>query len=283
MNRPAPVFRFLFAFISLCIPGHLFASAIVPFALSGTLLPTDDGDQSSGPVSLGIGGAGGINFFGQNFNTVYVNENGNVSFLLPISQFTPSNFATGVGLPIIAPFFADVDSSAGGSITYGAATYNGRAVFVADWLGVGYFDSNVDKLNSFQLILTDRSDTGAGNFDIEFNYGQIQWETGDASGGFRGLSGTPAAAGYSNGISGAGNVYYQLPGSLTSGAFLNGGTHSLVANDLNSTTPGRYDLQVRNGQAVTGTPEPSTLGVVSAGLAGFAAIARRKRPKHIAN
>ncbi len=260
--------RSALALMSLVIPATTFAAAIVPFTLSGSL-PTDNDDTgditdvSSGPVSLGLGGAAGINFFGQSFKTVYVNENGNVTFVLPATQYTPSSFATGIGLPIIAPFFADVDTTTSGSITYGAATYNGRAAFVADWLNVGYFDANADKLDSFQLILTDRSDTGAGNFDIEFNYNQIKWETGDASAGHNGLGGTSAAAGYSNGLLGSANVFDQLPGSLINGALLDGGPDSLVTNSLNSTIAGRYDLQVRN---LASTPEPLTFGFIGVGL-----------------
>jgi hypothetical protein len=283
-NIASAKFRSLLVFAFFFIPAEVFATSIVPFALSGTLpAGVDADDPSTGPVSLGIDGAGGINFLGQSFSTAYVNENGNVSFLLPLSQFTPSNFATGVGLPIIAPFFADVDLRGGGSITYGNATYNGRAAFVADWLGVGYYDSNVDKVNSFQLILTDRSDTGSGNFDIEFNYGQIQWETGDASGGRRGLAGASAAVGYSNGKSGAANAFFQLPGSLTPGAFITGGVDSLVANSLNSATPGRYDFQVRNAQTGAATPEPSSVGLFCAGMAGLAAIAGLRRHKYVNN
>ncbi|MCK7490428.1 MAG: hypothetical protein MZW92_00410 [Comamonadaceae bacterium] len=67
------------------------------------------------------------------------------------------------------------------------------------WIDVGYFSTAADKLNSFQLILTDRSDTGAGNFDIEFNYDRILWETGGAGGGVNGFGGTSAAAGYTDG------------------------------------------------------------------------------------
>ena len=37
------------------------------------------------------------------------------------------------------------------------------------------------------------------DFDIEFNYDQIQWETGGASGGTSGLGGTSARVGYSAG------------------------------------------------------------------------------------
>jgi hypothetical protein len=50
----------------------------------------------------------------------------------------------------------------------------------------------------FQLVLIERSDTGAGNFDFEFNYDQIQWEARNASGGVNGLGGSSARAGFSS-------------------------------------------------------------------------------------
>lgn len=269
LKKAVSGFRSSLGLALLLIPATTFAAAVAPFTLTGSL-PADD-DVSSNPAPLGIDGTGGVNFFGQSFTAVYVNNNGNVTFQLPLSQFTPNSLSTGVGFPLIAPFFADVDTQGTGSgvTTYGNAIYNGRAAFVADWLNVGYFDSNTNKLNSFQLILTDRSDTGAGNFDMEFNYNQIQWETGDASGGRNGVGGTSAAAGYSNGLSGAGNVFYQLPGSLVNGAFLDGGPDSLVANNLNSSTPGRYDFQVRNGQVMANTPEPMSLGLFGIGIAAL--------------
>ena len=73
-----------------------------------------------------------------------------------------------------------------------------------NWVNVGYYAAHADKLNSFQLLLVDRSDQGAGSFDIVFNYGQIQRETGDASGGSAGLGGTPARVGFSSGTGAAG-------------------------------------------------------------------------------
>ena len=48
------------------------------------------------------------------------------------------------------------------------------------WDDVGYYSSQTDKLNAFQLILDDR---GNGNFDITFRYEDINWTTGSASGG----------------------------------------------------------------------------------------------------
>jgi hypothetical protein len=258
----------------------LRAAAIVSVSLANTLPPNDD--ESTGAVSLGIGGATGINFFGNSFTSVFVNNNGNLTFGGPLAQFTPNGLAIGVGLPIIAPFFADVDTRGSGSqpVMYGNALVNGRNAFVANYINVGYFDSHADKLNSFQAILTDRSDTGVGNFDIEFNYNQILWETGDASGGVNGLGGTSAAVGYSNGLS-LNNVFFQLPGSLVNGALLDGGPNSLTGHTLGgSGVLGRYDFQVRSGGVVpppTVIPEPMSLALAGAGLIALGIFRRRIR------
>lgn len=255
------------------------ASAVVNLTLSNqaTLAANDDG--STDAVTLNIGGASGVNFFGQSFTQVYVNNNGNVTFGNSLAQYTPNGLAAGVGFPIIAPYFADVDTRGTGSgiVNYGNATYNGHDAFVVNWPAVGYYSSQIDKLNTFQLILTDRSDVGAGDFDVEFNYNTMQWETGEASGGVDGLGGTSAVAGYSNGLSGAANVYYQLPGSLVNGALIDGGPDALIANSLNSNVLGRYDFQVRNGQVVGVAPEPMSFGLIGAGIFALALFRKKFR------
>lgn len=255
---------------------HAGAVAALTLSNSETLAANDDG--STGLVNLNLS-AGGVNFFGQTFTQLYVNNNGNVTFGNSLSQYTPNGLATGVGSPIIAPFFADVDTRGVGNalLTYGNATYNGHQAFVVDWPNVGYYAEHTDKLNNFQLILTDRSDTGAGNFDIEFNYDQVQWETGDASDGEGGLGGTSVAVGYSNGLSGADNVFFQLPGSLVNGALIDGGPNALISHDLNSDVLGRYDFQVRNGEVVGSAPEPASLALIGAGIVALGFWKRRRR------
>lgn len=253
------------------------ASAVVGFTLTNqAVLPAND-DGSTDAVHLNIGGAGGINFFGQSFTQVFVNNNGNVTFSAPLAQYTPNGLATGVGFPIIAPYFADVDTRGTGSglTTYGNAMYNGHDAFVVNWPAVGYYAEHADLLNTFQLILTDRSDVGAGDFDIEFNYNTMQWETGDASDGHGGLGGTSAVAGYSNGLSGSADVYAQLTGSLVNGALIDGGPDALTAHSLNSDVLGRYDFQVRNGEVVGTAPEPMSLGLIGAGILGLALFRRK--------
>src|SRR5207302_546597 len=82
----------------------------------------------------------------------------------------------------------------------------------------------VDKLNTFELALINRADTGnPDNFDIEFNYGQVQWDTGSFSGGSGGLctatTGTSARAGYANGT-GLPGTHYELAGAAVCSALL---------------------------------------------------------------
>ncbi len=74
------------------------------------------------------------------------------------------------------------------------------------------YSQHQDLQNSFQVILTDRSDVSPGDFDVEFRYTQCQWTTGDASGGIGGLGGTPANAGFD---AGNGTDYLELAGSGT--------------------------------------------------------------------
>ena len=187
-------------------------------------LPANDDESSDTSVSIGFS----INFFGVSYNTLFVNNNGNVTFADPLPDFTPEGL-TGSSLPIIAPFWADVDTrgTASSLVTYGRDTVNGRAAFGVNWVNVGYFNTKTDKLNSFQLVMIDRSDTGAGNFDIEFNYNRILWETGDLSGGTNGLGGSSASVGYSNGSTLPG-TFLEIAGSLVPGSFLDSNSNGLV-------------------------------------------------------
>jgi hypothetical protein len=214
-------------------------------AIAGTnanSLPHED-DEPSPQANIGFT----INFFGSQFNQVFVNNNGNITFGQAFPTFTPTALNSGNGgIPIIAPFFADVDTRVGPAVTYGQGTLCGLPVFAVNYIGVGYFDQHLNKTDSFQVVLIDRADTGAGNFDIEFNYDNIQWETGDASGGTNGLGGESAAVGFSNGTGNAG-TFFELPGSHVNGALINGGPDALVSDSLLASTPGRFHFLVRNG------------------------------------
>jgi hypothetical protein len=121
---------------------------------------------------------------------------------------------------------------------------HGRAAFGVSWIDVGYFANADDKLNSFQLVLIDRSDRTNGDFDLEFNYAQIQWESGVDSGGSDGLGGYSARAGYAS----ANGSTFELAGSGINGAFLDSNTAGgLIYTNFNSPVPGRYVFQFHNG------------------------------------
>ena len=165
-------------------------------------------------------------------------------FLKPF-KFTPFLTLRGTESQIIAPFFADVDTRSGNLVTFGNDVVDGHPAFGVNWIGVGYYRNSTDKLNSFQLILISRSDRHPGDFDIEFNYDQIQWEAGDASDGIDGLGGSSAVAGFSNG-SGLPGTSLQLNGSEISGKFLDLNPNGLVHNSLNTNVPGRYIFPIVN-------------------------------------
>ena len=245
-----------------------------------TLAANDDG--STGLVSVGFE----LNFFGVLANQLYVNNNGNVTLDDSLSTFTPFDL-NNTGRQIIAPFFADVDTrSAGELVTYGAGSVDGRTAFGVNWIDVGYFANQGDpnQLNDFQLVLIDRADTGSGNFDIEFNYGDILWETGNASSGSNGLNGNSARAGFSNG-SNAPGTFFELEGSAINGAFLNGGANELISGS-NIGVDGRFLFTARDGAIIQPPPRPpeppnpvplpAAGWLMMMGLGGLA-VARRKR------
>jgi len=215
-------------------------------ACTATSVPAND-DGSSPGVALPFV----ANFFGTSYSQAYVNNNGNLTFQGPQSTYTPFTIDASVP-PIIAPFFADVDTRGPGSglVTYGTTTYGSRSALCVNWNGVGYYAAHTDKLNSFQLLLVDRGDVGAGDFDVVMNYDALNWETGDASGGANGLGGTAAGAGYSAG-DGDPDHFFQFPGSLTPNGLLdtNGSVPNtaLVNGSRGSLLSGRYIFPVRNG------------------------------------
>ncbi|GAC09789.1 nidogen-like domain-containing protein [Paraglaciecola chathamensis] len=235
----------------------------------------------------------GVNFFGRSHDSFYVNNNGNISFNGSVGSFTPEEFPitrfgddNGDGecevdcsdipqaqtnsafstpenddiqspaelntIAMIAPFWADVDTGCDdcGDVFIGSPN---AETLVITWDRVGFYPSDSSLTNTFQLVLIDRADTGAGNFDVEFRYEDINWTTGDASDGENGLGGVPAQAGYD---AGDGVNFFTLPGSRTDEVV------NLDTAASNTDTAGIWKFAIRDGELPGDTAENPILPVI---------------------
>nr|XP_045605047.1 nidogen-like isoform X1 [Procambarus clarkii]XP_045605056.1 nidogen-like isoform X1 [Procambarus clarkii] len=167
-----------------------------------------------------------IIFFGQIYQSIFVNSNGFISFLTEIPNFFNVQFP--LEYPIIAPFYSDVDSRLAGDIWYretsdpgtvsrakfdlqqyftSAANFVPQGIFIVTWEGVGPYNQRTDKINTYQLVIvTDMLDTY-----VMFHYadGGIQWLQGDGKN-----PSIPDARGQAGLISGDGR-FHILRGSGT--------------------------------------------------------------------
>lgn len=148
------------------------------------MTPNDDGSTGLIPIPFTFC------LYGTNYNSLYINNNGNVSFGISYPTFSSNPFPD-PSFVMVAPFWADVDTRGTGTVQYKITP---TAMYV-NWEGVGYYSSMTDKVNTFQLIITDGTDPvlPAGN-NIAFCYGDMQWTTGSASGGVGGFGGTTTGA-----------------------------------------------------------------------------------------
>ncbi len=217
-------------------------------------------DGFSGPISLGFT----LDFFGNTYSEFWANNNGNISFTAGISSFTPTG-PQGAAQPIISPFFGDVDTR---NVNSGLMYLRNDIAdqIIVTWDQVGYYNSNADLLNSFQLVLRGSDyvvPVGEGN--IGFFWNTMEWETGDASGGINGFGGTPAAVGFGDG---AGNGVI-LESSLTHGI------SGVVNNQMIWFNP---NLEPISSSRVT-VPEPGTMLLMGIGL--IALVIRRRKSTSI--
>lgn len=173
-------------------------------------------DGSHGPLALPFS----FDLYGQLFSQVYINTNGNVTFDVPYTTFTSTGFPTNVAV-MVAPFWADADLRAtfpGINEVYYKVT---PTALIVNWVNLGYYNSQTDKLNSFQLIITDGNDPiiGVGK-NVSFCYGDMQWTTGDftGSGGFGGTAAS-VGANHGNGVDFIQFGRFIQPGTAYDGPF----------------------------------------------------------------
>ncbi len=124
------------------------------------MLPNDD--QSSDTIMLPFT----FELFGAQYDHLWINNNGNISFDSPWWVYTAEGFPDS-NYVMVAPFWADVDTrdtsfydaDSTNDVPNGSVVYRitDHALYV-NWIDVGYFSHHGDKRNSFQLIITDGTD-----------------------------------------------------------------------------------------------------------------------------
>src|SRR5690242_14404420 len=160
----------------------------------------------------------GLHIFGQFFTTVYVNQFGGITLGAPL---TGDPATLGAGNPVIAPYWSNVDTSAGPLPADAAALQSGNSmgtnrvyydldvpngIFTVTWDDVGNASSQADPqfaTNAFQLQLVDNgrnaSPASRGDFDIVLRYEDMNWRFApdDPVGGQMGYySGSPSDSPY---------------------------------------------------------------------------------------
>ena len=194
----------------------------------GVLRENDDG--SSEEINIRGAFPNGLQYFGQRFESLYVNNNGTITFGGATGTFTPQRFPV-QGNRMIAPFWADVDTRGGGRPARNGVYWDiTPGQMVITWYNVGYFSSHNNLENTFQIVilsneLLDQDDL----WKVQFRYNRCQWVTGDASGGQGGFGGTPAQAGFD---AGDGATFEILPGSGTRGVLQLCNTSNVGVNGI---------------------------------------------------
>nr|XP_054605635.1 sushi, nidogen and EGF-like domain-containing protein 1 [Nothobranchius furzeri] len=218
----------------------------------------DDGGSGLQEISVAFP------FFGDKHTGLYVNNNGLVSFLREVSQFTPVAFPIAGDRRVVAPFWADVDNRRAGRVFFRESrdpsilkrasgdvrtyfsefpTFNATWVLISTWHEVTFFGGNGQTpVNTFQVVLiTD----GEISFTI-FQYNTITWTTGrhaSSGGNLTGMGGIAAQAGFN---AGDGTRYFNIPGSRTTDVVGVEGT-------TNVGYPGRWVFRIDDANVEVGS------------------------------
>jgi gliding motility-associated-like protein len=190
--------------------------SIAPFN-SGLAPEYRNDDGSTAVIDLGFT----FCLYGTQYTSCFINNNGNISFDAAQGTYSSEGFPS-PNYILVAPFWADVDTrnTASGLVHYKITDHS----LIVIWDGVGYYSNMADKVNSFQLIITDGQDPILeGGNNVSFCYGDMQWTTGSASQGVDGFGGIPATVGANkgDGIAFAQFGQFDAPGTFYDGPFNN--------------------------------------------------------------
>ncbi|KAI8515362.1 hypothetical protein Bbelb_061750 [Branchiostoma belcheri] len=162
---------------------------------TGDILDPTADDSTSGAQALSTA----FPFFGNTYNELFVNTNGDISFGVAVTSYTPRPFPV-TNNRVLAVYFTDIKTSNGGRSGYiyhrettdaailARATTDIQTAFPADhgsFVATWAYVATWHKRNTFQLVMiTD----GQKSFTL-YNYARIDFLQGETNGG-NGATGT---------------------------------------------------------------------------------------------
>ena len=142
--------------------------------VDGTYTPVARNDDGyTGPINLPFE----FNLYGERFNQIWINTNGNISFESGYSS-TWGNIPNS-NRKIIAPFWADIDTRTIGQIYYKINPTN----IIVTWDSVRRYHGSSGPTNTFQVIIGSSGDalTGSGT-NVSMRYEDMNWGGGETIG-----------------------------------------------------------------------------------------------------
>lgn len=257
-------------------------------------MPTD------GSLSINIGtydtncgstptSAFSVNIGGTTYSSLFVNENGIISFGAPITAGTGTPLGS-LTTPAFAPFFADGQINQDGSrygLQYGW-TDSSFGFPDSFWVTYSNFTPQGDPSASPNIFQVGLVDIGGGDFDLIFNYEVINWDMsaiGAQAGVVTSLNNAfllngafiPGAyLGSNDSSSGADVCTSATPATALACNKINDGSQVVGGLDFNTNLPanGYYLFKFRSGvltsPPINEVPIPAAFGLFALGLAAFA-------------
>ncbi len=240
-----------------------------------------EGEDSSTGFPIGFD----INFFGTTFSDVYVNSNGSISFGHGSDNYDDPLELVIDGYPGVVAFGVDLDNREildsdsswgdarhGDWFYWGRTTFEGHNAFVATWMNHQDYSASVSKTNwsTFQIMLVDVDGSAGDDLNIVVNYGgisQVEEGYGCADPDYNcvpvGLGTVDPDTGdvsYASIVGDDGTIY----NGRTTWDLSEDGEHPLSQGHLNSTIPGRYVFQMRDGSVPQQATVPNAPVITSA-------------------
>jgi alpha-tectorin len=212
------------------------STIIYPFgpSLNDISLPKSD-DDSYGLIVFKLP------FYNKVYSKIYINTNGLISFLSPISKTYALKNYIPISTPLISPFWSDINTLEGGQIYYRESScscdlnlaktdisnvysysFNPSRVYIITWDQVAAYNGNSSLNNTFQVVIA----TDELLSFLIFNFGDMAWPNSQFS--------MNSFFGYNTGD----NINsYSYPDSFTNNI-------TSVSSDSNVNIPGKWVFMV---------------------------------------